>query len=102
MTAINNEFSAYRLVFGATKISITNEKILGFLLNNKLSWRSHVRRVRSRSNSMINALWRAASCLNEDTRSKVFNTFMKPLVLYSATVWGNGTPTETAKMDTVL
>jgi hypothetical protein len=91
------------LILGSNSIPISHEvKILGVFINDTLNWQSHTRRVRSRINGMINALRRAGSCLNADTRCKVFNAFVKPHILFSATVWGNGSASEAKKMDTTL
>ena len=51
---------------------------------------------------MVNTLRRAGACLNADTRCKVFNAFLKPHILYCATVWGNIPQGEVTKMDTTI
>ena len=95
--------SLSKLIFGTKKIRPSNKiKILSIQQNDTFGWWSHTWRVRLRINSMVKNLQGVGSCFSADTCRKAINAFVEPHFLYSATVWDNGVPTETARMDTVL
>jgi hypothetical protein len=64
------------------------EKYLGLLLDDKLTWKSHIQKVRSKISSLTGALRNCAGCIPYKARVLIYNSLVKSHLEYLIEVWG--------------
>lgn len=64
------------------------EKYLGVILDEKLTWKPHIERVRNKLNSLAGAL-RRINCIPRKARLLIYNSLVKPHLDYMVEVWGS-------------
>ena len=63
--------------------------ILGVTITSDLSWTAHADKVCAKVNGRLAVLRRCGRHLNANTRLRLFNAFVKPVLLYCLPGWGN-------------
>ena len=83
---------------GATKTIKTTKKmkILGVNIDNKLTWESHIKKVKRQTHNIITNLARTASVLPLTSRRTLYDALVTPHFNYCDVVWG-GTSKKCAK-----
>ena len=85
-----------------TKISPDHcVKLLGVVLDDKLSFSSHITALCKRTARQIGALRRVAPLLNCDVRMKLHDTFIMSNMIYSSTAWFECSKTSRWKLEKV-
>lgn len=70
-------------------ISKTNQQIyLGLLLDNQLTWKPHLEKIKSKLSSLTGALRVIVKCLPKNTRYCIYNALVKPHIDYLIQIWG--------------
>lgn len=70
-----------------------SEKYLGLLIDEKLTWKPHIERVRNKLSSLTGSLRGAARCLPLNTRYVIYNALVKPHIDYLIEIWGSAANT---------
>ena len=76
---------------GGSKKEIYNKnkiKILGVVLDDRLTWRDHIKQVRSRASGTIRNLARTTSVLPLKSRKTLYDALVTPHFSYCDVVWG--------------
>lgn len=75
-------------------INKTNtEKYLGLLLDEHLTWKPHLEKLRSKIASLSGLLRRITGCLPRKVRYVIYNSLVKPHLDYLIEVWGSAAKT---------
>ena len=67
---------------------ITNDKVLGIVLDNNLTWSQHINKVCKKITSNLWLLARIKDYLNIPHRVQFYKTYIQPHIDYCNTVWG--------------
>lgn len=71
-------------------IPITDEtKFLGIVIDNKLSWKSHINYISNKVSKGIGILLRARQFLYGETLHMLYNYLIKPYFTYCISIWGS-------------
>lgn len=85
------KFDTPRLSMGGTVIDTKNEiKILGLLIDNKLTFNKHVTSVCQKALNLYKRLSKAAKIswgLNPDIIRTIYTAVIEPIIMYAASVW---------------
>lgn len=65
------------------------EKYLGLLIDDKLTWRPHIERVQSKLTSLLGALRKVSHCIPKTIKPVIYNTLVKPHLEYLVEIWGS-------------
>ena len=77
--------------FGSKVIKRVREtKFLGVVLDEKLSWKNHVKYLGRKLASTIGSLWDMRQIINTSLRKSVYNALVNSHLSYAISVWGNG------------
>ena len=68
---------------------VTNTKFLGIIIDEKLSWKDHIKYIRSKISKSVGILCKARKVLNINTLRTIYNSFVYPYITYGVEVWGN-------------
>ena len=71
---------------GNTIISTKQEKLLGILIDNNLTWHPQVKKVRQ---TIIFKIYKISKYLPTPIRILYYNYYIKPHLQYCCSVWGN-------------
>ena len=69
--------------------SVTEEKLLGIQIDNKLTWKEQIKKVKRTVNFKISILRRIRKYLPTETRKHFYNLNIKPHLEYCCSVWGH-------------
>ena len=94
---IDANYTIHAKELGHTK----NAKYLGCLINNTLSWNSHVDTVTKKANNTTAFLRRNLSSCPQHIKDTCYKTFVRPQLEYAATVWDPHTDTNITKLEGV-
>ena len=67
---------------------ITNDKVLGIIIDNNLTWSQHVDKVGKKITTNLWLLSRIKEYLTIPQRVKFYKTYIQPHIDYCNTVWG--------------
>lgn len=85
--------------FEPPKINNTNisrsdcEKYLGLILDNKLTWKEHIKYVKSKLISLTGVLRSVVRCLPRKVCYIIYNSLVKPHIDYLIQIWGSAAKT---------
>ena len=65
----------------------TDAKYLGITLNNKLSWNTHIDNVCQKGNNTLNFMYRNFRTAGSKVKEQLYNTYVRPALEYSSSVW---------------
>ena len=75
---------------GGTVLSqVNSEKVLGVMIENKLTWSNHINHIISKVNSLLALLRRIKKYLDHRTKVTFYNAYILPHFDYCCTIWGN-------------
>lgn len=77
------------LINGQVISQIDSLSYLGLMLESDLSWRAHIKHVKSKITPLTGALKRIISFLPLQTRQNIYNSLVYPHIEYLAAVWGS-------------
>jgi hypothetical protein len=77
------------VINGVTLQTTEQEKYLGLILDNKLTWKPHIDSLRSKITSLTGALRRIVRCLPKRVRYTIYNSLIKPNLEYLIEIWGS-------------
>ena len=60
---------------------------LGILLDNKLSWSSHIKNTAAKATKTLNFLKRNLSSCSSEVKASAYLTMIRPVMEYAAVVW---------------
>ena len=66
-----------------------NTNYLGVTIDNNLTFKDHVQKVKSKCNSKLAALKRLSKFLPKNTLEHIYNMTIEPTIDYCATIWGH-------------
>ena len=78
---------------------VSETKFLGVILDNGLTWKSHIRHVRNMVSRGAGILKNRRSCVNNDTALDLYYSFIYPYFTYCVYVWGK---TYTCNLDCII
>lgn len=81
------------VINNVTLQAVEQEKYLGLILDNKLSWKPHINSLRSKITSLTGALRRIVRCLPKRVRYTIYNSLIKPNLEYLIEIWGSAAKT---------
>ena len=91
-----------RLVFDGVQIAEERSmKLLGVTFDQQLTFCSHIRNVALRAKQRLYFLRRVAPLLDAQSRAKVYNGFVRPVLEYCPLVWMGASPTALAQLEDV-
>ena len=70
-----------------------HEKYLGLRLDCQLNWKVQIDYVRSKMTSLLGSLRNIVHCLPYSVRQTIYNSLLKPHILYLIEIWGNAPKT---------
>lgn len=71
-----------------TLLRSNQEKYLGLLLDEKLSWKPHINSVKNKMTSLTGAMRRISNCVPHKTRLMIYNALVKSNLDYLIEIWG--------------
>ena len=74
---------------GPELIFVNETKFLGIIVDNKLSWKSHINHVHSKISKGVGILYRARQLVYGETLQTLYESLIKPYFEYCVTIWGN-------------
>jgi hypothetical protein len=87
-----------KLTISSTNINVTLNnsnltccdqiKLLGIIIDNKLSWKFHIENMHSNIAPKLGLLYRLSSCLPQPQLRIIYNTLIQSLLDYGITIWG--------------
>jgi len=78
------------VVIDGEVIEKVNEiKFLGVILDHKLSWQTHIKKIKTKIAKNIGLLCIARKILAKSTLILLYNTFIQPYLIYCLEVWGS-------------
>ena len=66
---------------------VTKSKYIGITINNKLMWKDHITNICNKANSTLGFIRRNLYTANKEIKLKCYNSFVRPILEYSSTVW---------------
>ena len=80
---------------------MTNAKYLGVHISSDLSWTFHITQTVNKANRTLGFLRRVLNISSVKTKSKAFNTLVRPQLEYAAAVWDPHTKADIHRLDMV-
>jgi hypothetical protein len=71
----------------------TEEKYLGLILDNELTWKPHIEKIKSKLSSLRGCLFNTVQCLPRQVRYTIYNSLAKSHLNYLIEIWGSATKT---------
>ena len=71
------------------KQRVNTAKLLGVIIEDRLSWLCHVLHVCKKLNKSLAVINKVKNILNDDTMKYLYNALILPYLLYCCEVWGN-------------
>lgn len=76
----------------------SNEKYLGLRIDNKLTWNNHIEHIRIKIMSVSGCIRNLVGCIPRNLRYTIYNTLVKPHLMYLIELWGSATKTRLANL----
>ena len=67
---------------------VTETKFLGVIIDNKLSWESHIKSLKKKLASCSGSISRISDSLPEELHIDLYHTLFESYLTYGITVWG--------------
>ena len=68
---------------------VKETKFLGIILENTLSWNSHISHISKKIAKSVGILTRARQMLNKKILTQLYYSFLYPYIMYCNVIWGN-------------
>ena len=96
-----NEIAANYNIREHTLERVNDAKYLGVILNEKLSWNSHIDNISKKGHNTLNFLQRNIVNCPQNIKSLSYSTLVRPQLEYCAAVWDPHTKRNTDKLESV-
>ena len=84
-------FGDTAIQFGQKLIKRVREtKFLGVIIDEKLSWKNHIKYLGRKLASTVGSLWDMRRIINSGLRKSVYNALVNSHISYGISVWGSG------------
>lgn len=67
-------------------------------MDSKLTWNAHIDKIKSKLSSLIGSLRNITRCIPHKLRHTIYNTLVKPHLLYLIEIWGSAAKTKLAEL----
>lgn len=68
---------------------VSENKVLGVIIDDMLSWRPHIKHLQNKLARSVSVLWKAQKILNQKSLHVIYSALVSPHLQYCAEVWGN-------------
>lgn len=72
---------------------VDQEKYLGIILDNKMTWKPHIQKIKAKLTSLMGAIRSIVRCLPRVVRYIIYNSLIKPHIDYLIEIWGSASKT---------
>ncbi len=86
-------------VGGSILNRVSQTTFLGFVLDDKLTWKNHINHIYTKISKVIGILYKSKRLLCSKSLLTLYDGLIKPYFSYGITVWGNTFKTYTNKLD---
>jgi hypothetical protein len=76
-------------IYGMNLENVDQQKVLGLIIDNNLTWRSHIQNLQIELTKLIGLLWRKRRSLPFASKILFYNSFILPKIDYCLPIWGN-------------
>ncbi|KAG6458312.1 hypothetical protein O3G_MSEX010807 [Manduca sexta] len=80
---------------------VEQEKYLGLILDNKLTWVPHIEKIKAKLRNLMGMIKGMARCLPRPVQYTIYNSLVKPHIDYLIEIWGTAAKTNLAKLQIV-
>lgn len=77
------------------------EKYLGLLIDDKLTWQPHIDHLKSKLTSTLGALRKISHCLPKTIKPIIYNSLVKSHLDYLIEIWGSAAPTNLSPLQRI-
>lgn len=74
-------------------------KFLGVVVDNRLTWNSHIQYINSKINKQCGILYLTRKCFNAGALRQLYYSLIYPFLSYCHTIWGNTGKTNTKRIE---
>lgn len=85
---------------GETLQRCDSEKYLGLILDEHLTWKPHINRIRSKISSLMGLLRPVVKCFPKNVRKIIYNSLVKSNLEYLIEVWGTASKSNLKELQT--
>ena len=78
---------------------VENHKLLGIILNKKMSWENHIDFIYSSANKCVGLLQKISFLIPRKAKEKIYESFIKPIIEYGNIIYSNSTITKLNLLD---
>ena len=78
---------------------VENHKLLGIILNKKMSWDNHIDLMYSSANKWVGLLQKTSFLIPRKAKEKIYESFIKPIIEYGNIIYSNSTITKLNLLD---
>ena len=78
---------------------VENHKLLGIILNKKMSWDNHIDFIYSSTNKCVGLLQKTSFLIPRKAKEKIDKSFIKPIIEYGNIIYSNSTITKLNLLD---
>lgn len=79
----------------------SEEKYLGLTIDKNLTWKAHLLLLQNKLSSLMGSLYNMAHCIPQKVRLLIYNSLVKPHLLYLIEIWGSAAKTNLQKLQVV-
>lgn len=80
----------FKLIIDGVQIETANENaFLGVIIDNKLSWKAHIRHIKTKISKSLSIINKVKFCLDENAFRTLYCTLVLPFFMYCVEVWVN-------------
>ena len=84
------EYPTLHLQIGGNSFEcVKSHKILGLIIDNKLSWREHIFDLCANLSCLVGLLWRVRNYLSYEMKCMFYNSFILSKIDYCLNIWGS-------------
>lgn len=74
------------------------EKYLGLRMDSRLTWNVQIEHIRTKLSSLIGSLRHIVGCIPRQIRYTIYNSLVKPHLLYLIEIWGSAVKTKVSEL----
>ena len=78
---------------------VENHKLLGIILNSKMSWDNHIDYIYSTANKCVGLLQKSSFLLPRKAKEQIYESFIRPIVEYGDILYNNSTLAKLTLLD---